>query len=130
MRMKKLFFLLLVLAVSAVRLLAQETATAQLTSELDSYRAKHIQEKIFVHTDKEFYLAGEICWFKLYLVDANLHQPLDLSKVAYLEWLDKDNRPVLQTKIGLRDGHGDGFGLFPADASFRSLQAAGLYQPG
>ena len=56
--MKKLFFLLLVLAVSAVRLLAQETATAQLTSELDSYRAKHIQEKIFVHTDKEFYLAG------------------------------------------------------------------------
>jgi hypothetical protein len=111
--MKKLSFLLLVLIVPATRLLAQETATDQLTSDLESYRAKHIQEKIFVHTDKEFYLAGEICWFKLYLVDASLHQPLDLSKVAYLEWLDKDNRPVLQTKIGLRDGHGDGSVYLP-----------------
>lgn len=95
------------------RLLAQETATAQLASELDSYRTQHIQEKIFVHTDKEFYLAGEICWFKLYLVDASLHHPLGLSKVAYLEWLDKDNRPVLQAKIGLRDGHGDGSVYLP-----------------
>jgi hypothetical protein len=113
MRMKKLSILLLVFAIPATRLLAQETATAELTSELDAYRAKHIQEKIFVHTDKEFYLAGEICWFKLYLVDASLHQPLDLSKVAYLEWLDKDNRPVAQTKIGLRDGHGDGSVYLP-----------------
>jgi hypothetical protein len=113
MRMKKLSILLLVFAIPATRLLAQETATAELTSELDAYRAKHIQEKIFVHTDKEFYLAGEICWFKLYLVDASLHQPLDLSKVAYLEWLDKDNRPVVQTKIGLRDGHGDGSVYLP-----------------
>jgi hypothetical protein len=111
--MKKLSILLLVFAIPATRLLAQETATAELTSELDAYRAKHIQEKIFVHTDKEFYLAGEICWFKLYLVDASLHQPLDLSKVAYLEWLDKDNRPVVQTKIGLRDGHGDGSVYLP-----------------
>jgi hypothetical protein len=111
--MKKLSILLLVFGIPATRLLAQETATAELTSELDAYRAKHIQEKIFVHTDKEFYLAGEICWFKLYLVDASLHQPLDLSKVAYLEWLDKDNRPVVQTKIGLRDGHGDGSVYLP-----------------
>jgi hypothetical protein len=113
MRMKKLSFLFLIVAIPAARLLAQENAAAQLTSELDSYRAKHIQEKIFVHTDKEFYLAGEICWFKLYLVDASLHQPLDLSKVAYLEWLDKDNRPVLQAKIGLRDGHGEGSVYLP-----------------
>ena len=111
--MKKLSFLLLIFAVPAARLVAQDPATAQLTGELDAYRSKHIQEKIFVHTDKEFYLAGEICWFKLYLVDASLHRPLDLSKVAYLEWLDKDNRPVLQAKIGLRDGHGDGSVYLP-----------------
>jgi hypothetical protein len=92
---------------------AQDSPTAALTGELDTWRSGHIQEKIFVHTDKEFYLAGEICWFKLYLVDASLHRPLDLSKVAYLEWLDKDNRPVLQAKIGLREGHGDGSVYLP-----------------
>jgi len=44
--MKKWSILLLIVAVPATRLLAQENATAELTSELDTYRAKHIQEKI------------------------------------------------------------------------------------
>ncbi|HEV2354386.1 MAG TPA: hypothetical protein VGR89_09090, partial [Puia sp.] len=83
------------------RLLAQDGGVAELANQMEHYRAKYFQEKIFVHTDKEFYLAGEICWFKLYLLDAGAHHPLDLSKVAYLEWLDADNHPVLQTKIGV-----------------------------
>lgn len=111
--MKRASFFLLILVVPAARLLAQEAATAVLTEELDRYHSKHLQEKVFVHTDKDFYLAGEICWFKLYDVDASLHRPLDLSKVAYLEWLDKDNRPVLQAKIGLQKGHGDGSVYLP-----------------
>jgi hypothetical protein len=113
MRMNKLVSLVWMAALPLGRLLAQDSTTAGLTREMDAWRSGHIQEKIFVHTDKEFYLAGEICWFKLYLVDAGLHQPLDLSKVAYLEWLDKDNRPVLQAKIRLREGHGDGSVYLP-----------------
>jgi hypothetical protein len=104
---------LLVFSALPLGLLAQEPATAELARQLDSWRSAHFQEKLFVHTDKEFYLAGEICWFKLYLVDAGAHRPVDLSKVGYLEWLDKDNRPVLQAKIALRDGHGDGSVYFP-----------------
>ncbi|HWK04741.1 MAG TPA: hypothetical protein VNS58_13970 [Puia sp.] len=90
---------------------AQDTTAAQeatLVKAVDQYRLQHLQEKLFVHTDKEFYLAGEICWFKLYNVDAGSHRPVDISKVAYLEWLDKNNKPVLQAKVGLRQGHGDG----------------------
>jgi hypothetical protein len=112
-RMNKIISLVLLASLPLGRLLAQEPATTQLTGELDAYRSKHIQEKIFVHTDKEFYLAGEICWFKFYMVDANGNRPLDLSKVAYLELMDRDNRPVLQSKIGLRNGHGDGSVYLP-----------------
>jgi hypothetical protein len=112
-RMNKIVFLICLAALPACSALAQDSATAGLTREMDAYRAAHVQEKVYVHTDKEFYLAGEICWFKMYLVDASLHQPLDLSKVAYLEWLDRDNRPVLQAKIALRDGHGDGSVYLP-----------------
>jgi hypothetical protein len=65
------------------------------------------QEKIFVHIDKPFYLAGEVLWCKLYCVDAITHKPLDLSKIAYLELLDKDNRPVLQGKSPLHQGQGE-----------------------
>ncbi len=92
---------------------AQSPMTAELSKGLDVYRHQHLQEKLFVHTDKEFYLSGEICWFKLYAVDATSHRPMDLSKVAYLEWLDKDNKPVLQAKAGLKGGHGDGSVYLP-----------------
>jgi len=112
MSINKIAVFLLILVSLAGQAFAQEP-TATLTTELDQYRSQRLQEKIFVHTDKEFYLAGEICWFKLYVVDASMHRPLDLSKVAYLEWLDKDNRPVLQAKIGMREGHGDGSVYLP-----------------
>src|SRR5579872_2878615 len=109
----KITLFLLTACIPLGRLLAQDAATAELSKQLDLYRAKHFQEKVFVHTDKEFYLAGEICWFKLYVVDAETQHPVDLSKVAYLEWLDRDNHPALQAKIGLHDGHGDGSVYLP-----------------
>jgi hypothetical protein len=101
-------FLLLFLAVRPMSSLAQESIPAAVKNDLAEYHAQRLEEKLYVHTDKEFYLAGEICWFKLYVLDADRHRPLDLSKVAYVEWLDKDNHPILQAKIGLSQGHGDG----------------------
>jgi hypothetical protein len=112
MSINKIAALLLFTVSQAGQVFAQEPI-ATLTRDLDQYRSRHLQEKMFVHTDKECYLAGEICWFKIYVVDAGLHRPLDLSKVAYLEWLDKDNRPVLQAKVGLSKGHGDGSVYLP-----------------
>ncbi|MEO5891373.1 MAG: hypothetical protein ABIQ31_14060 [Ferruginibacter sp.] len=87
--------------------MAQTVETAIL-QQFDQYRKNALQEKMFVHTDKNFYLAGEICWFKVYTVDAFFHKPIDISKVAYVELLDKSNKPVVQAKIGLEKGGGDG----------------------
>ena len=67
-----------------------------------------LSEKIFVHTDKTFYLAGEILWFKLYYVDASQNKLLDLSKVAYVDIVDKKEKSVLQSKIALNEGTGNG----------------------
>src|ERR1700680_3647768 len=60
------------------------------------YNDHILQEKIFVHTDKSFYLAGEILWFKMYAVDITFNKPIGISKVAYTEILDTANKPVLQ----------------------------------
>jgi hypothetical protein len=102
-------------AMAVLLLLPALPAAAQTTlvSDLDDYGRKHLQEKLYVHTDKEFYLSGEICWFKLYLVNATTGRPMDLSKAAYLEWLDKDNKPILQAKAGLSKGYGDGSVYLP-----------------
>src|SRR5438105_7774273 len=92
---------------------AQDTYSI-IQSRFNQYRQKALQEKMYVHTDKNFYLAGEIIWFKVYNVDGSPHQPVDLSKVAYLEILDKDNKPVMQAKIALKKGKGDGSFYLPA----------------
>src|SRR3954468_23166855 len=67
-----------------------------LTTSFNQYYQHTSQEKLFVHTDKSFYLAGEILWFKIYVVDITFNKPLDISKVAYVEVLDTTNKPVLQ----------------------------------
>ncbi|HEY6902176.1 MAG TPA: hypothetical protein VI233_16080, partial [Puia sp.] len=69
--------------------------------------ATRFTEKIFTHTDKDLYLAGEIAWFKIYTLDASTLHPLSISKVAYVEVLSKE-RPVLQAKIALDEGLGSG----------------------
>ena len=66
------------------RLLAQPTDFYYVKNQFEKYRQQVLEEKIYVHTDKDFYLAGEILWFKLYNVDAGLHKPLDISKVTSL----------------------------------------------
>ncbi len=85
-----------------------QPAFDSVTKRFDRYRVNHLSEKLYVHTDKAFYTAGEIVWFKLYAVDAQLHRPLDLSKVGYVELLSRDNKPVMQAKIALGEGTGNG----------------------
>ena len=53
-------------------------------------------------------------WFKVYLTDGSLHKPLGVSKVAYIEFLDRSNQSVLQTKVELKDGSGAGSLYLPA----------------
>jgi hypothetical protein len=87
---------------------AQNSLQDSLQNQFTAYHQNNLQEKIFLHTDKEFYLCDEILWFKTYNVDAFFHKPLNISKVAYVELLDKNNKSVLKTKLALKDGFGNG----------------------
>jgi len=84
-----------------------------LSAGFNEYHQNSIKEKIFVHTDKSLYVAGEIIWFKLYDVDASDHKPLQLSKVVYVEILDSNNKQSLQAKIALHDAEGNGSFYLP-----------------
>ena len=86
----------------------QISTNSGIADQFESYQSKNFQEKLFVHMDKNIYLAGEILWFKMYAVDLTNNKPADLSKIAYLEILDQDNIPIVQTKISLNKGSGNG----------------------
>jgi len=67
-----------------------------------------MQEKLFLHTDKNSYTTGELLWFKVYCVNGTNHHPVDLSKVVYVEVLDNSQNAVLQAKIAMKNGAGTG----------------------
>jgi hypothetical protein len=72
-----------------------------------------VQEKIYLHVDRPFYLVGETMWFKAYNVEGGSNQFLGMSKVAYMEVLDKENIPVFQTKFAMQEGKGHGAVVIP-----------------
>jgi hypothetical protein len=96
-----------------ISVLAQSEVLTNIRKTFDQYRQQTIVEKLYVHTDKNFYVAGEIMWFKLYDVDGTYNKPLGLSKIAYVELIDKDLKPVIQAKIALDSAKGNGSFFIP-----------------
>jgi hypothetical protein len=88
-----------------------------ITGAFNEYRSRFIQEKLFIHTDKNSYLSREICWFRIYYVDGFYNRPASLSTIAYVEMLDKNNLPVLQEKISLKPGESNGSFIVPVNIS-------------
>jgi hypothetical protein len=87
---------------------AQQDVQIQIQQKFNEFAVSHLQEKLFVHTDKETYASGERLWFKAYAVDGTFHKPLSLSKVLYFELIDQSKKPILQEKIDLIKGNGNG----------------------
>lgn len=93
--------------------ITQTMAVEEIRESLDQHAGQVLQEKVFVHTDRAFYFAGETMWFKGYVVEGSSHKPLDLSKVVYVEVVDYKQKPVLQTKINMKGGDGNGSFYLP-----------------
>jgi hypothetical protein len=90
-----------------------QQATGDIAKLLQNYSDSTLTEKLFVHTDKEYYLSGELVWFKIYAVDGATNRPLSFSKICYVEILDTANKPVLQAKIAMNGATGNGSFYIP-----------------
>ncbi|HZZ76394.1 MAG TPA: hypothetical protein VFE04_10725, partial [Puia sp.] len=60
-----------------------------MTASLTDHETLESKEKIYLQTDKPFYISGEILWFKSYVVDASRNKFFPLSKVVYVEVLSR-----------------------------------------
>src|SRR5664279_1767838 len=110
--MKQLVGFLLFLT-PGYQLLAQHLNEDSLQKKFRAYQLSSPQEKLYIHTDKTFYLTGETIWLKTYLVDASFHRPLGVSSISYIEVLNRDLKPVLQAKIVMKKGFGNGYLVIP-----------------
>ncbi|WP_152266731.1 hypothetical protein [Agriterribacter humi] len=111
MKYKITFFFVFILMQSY----AQNPVTDSLQQQFSRFTQNTFTEKVYLHTDRNFYIAGEILWFKAYITDGILNAPADLSKVAYVDVIDISNKVFLQTKIALKSGKGNGSLYLPAN---------------
>lgn len=67
------------------------------------------QQKVFIHTDKEEYFAGEDIWLKAYTVNATTHQPDTMSTNLYLELVSSNEEIAKVLLLRLNNGisHGN-----------------------
>lgn len=71
------------------------------------------QEKVYLHTDKDSYIAGDTLWFRAYVVDASTHAPLRASKYVYAELQSSEKPPYGEER--------------PAPVRIRVLERDGIY---
>jgi hypothetical protein len=71
------------------------------------------REEVFIHSDREEYIAGEDLWFNAYVIDRQKCMPSLASRILYFEVLNSDNRPVAQKRINISSGFGPGQIVLP-----------------
>lgn len=78
-------------------------------NKLRAFTENHPQEKLYIHLDKPFYVAGDSIWFKAYLVEASLHTLDSQSNALYVELLNSKNEMVQRKMLFI---NGVSFGDF------------------
>ncbi len=114
-KMTKPVVILLLCSLTAARIFGQAQADqlVNITGKFIKYTQSVPWEEVFVHTDREEYIAGEELWFNVYLIDRQKNKPSSLSRIVYFEVLNPDNHPVVQKRIEIEKGFGPGRVILP-----------------
>ena len=85
--------------------LTESEMTERFEQQLDLYP----QEKIHLHTDRDFYVPGEKIWFKAYVTDAQSHTYPTKSQYVYVELISPADTLVGRVMSGLMDDMFSGY---------------------
>lgn len=84
-----------------------------ITGKLSEYTSKFPREEIYIHSDKEEYIAGEDMWLKVFLIDRQSNRLSDRSRIVYFELLNVDGQPVIKKRFIIANGTGPGHLILP-----------------
>lgn len=93
--MKKILHILILIQISYFAY-AQQSKLAQ---EMYSFVSSKMEEKLFLHIDKETCQPGDTIWFRGFLTDANQNKPADYSSYIYVEIFDRQDSVYIREKI-------------------------------
>ncbi|MDO5968432.1 TonB-dependent receptor plug domain-containing protein [Flavivirga aquimarina] len=70
--------------------------------KLEDYISNH-PEKIYVQTDKPYYITGEDIWYTAYLVNGITHKKTEKSKVIHVELINEQDSIISTKKLHIDD---------------------------
>lgn len=91
----------------------QDSLLSSLSRKFSDYCRSVPWEEIYIQSDREDYISGEVLWFNAYVVDRQSFKPSENSKILYFELLNTENRPVIQKRILINKGFGPGQVVLP-----------------
>lgn len=101
--------------------LREEQAALNLSTQIEAFP----QEKIYVHTDKPCYMAGDTIWLRAHVAEASTHAPTASSKYVYVELQSAEKpasgeQPPAPQRIRIREDGGVYAGYLPLPMTARS----------
>jgi len=82
------------------------SAVSSETEKEDLKNLNDFREKVYLHTDKSYYNAGDDLWFKVYLVDAYSNRPEALSSIVHVNLINTIGEIVLSRMVQINEGCG------------------------
>lgn len=92
---------------------SDDDISKDLIRKFTEYCNKFPWEEVYVHTDREEYMAGETMWFNTRVFEKPGIELSDRSRLLYFEVLNWVNRPVVRKRILINEGSGPGMALLP-----------------
>lgn len=80
-----------------------EDFRVRLVKSMLDFVGKLPQEKVYLHTDRDHYEAGDKVWLRAYLANAITHQESKYSRYVYVELLDRQDSIYARVKLAYQD---------------------------
>ena len=102
MKKRLSYFLLMII------IIAGYVQKIQAQQAIPSNQMKLFFEKAYLHTDREYYVAGDDIWFKAYLLNAQTNCPIYTSNNLYVELIGPNAAIIAREVLRLENGSGNG----------------------
>lgn len=106
--MNMILAIIFLLIFQSVRGLQNDPPVTQIRENLQYYSSFARPQKVYLHSDKSEYKAGETMWFKAYLFDGISHRPWADSSNIYVELIDADGNTMEMRILLAQEGFAAG----------------------
>lgn len=80
----------------------------KIIAALEKWASTNPQEKVYLHTDRPYYLVGDTIWFKAYVTIGAKHQLSALSGAVYVDLISEKDSLTSSVKLPLMAGMANG----------------------